>query len=122
MSRMRRRNIDRLIIIIYVVDLLIFNEFSSSILNDNSNLFKKDKHTHVQTSSLNSFFIFLFSISFVSFSLSCLKYNDYNSNMNMIEKTKHDTRISAKNFNHEKMKHDTRISAKGFNHSQKHEF
>ena len=106
MSRMRRRNIDRLIIIIYAVDLLTFNEFFSSTFNDDSNLFEKNKHVHVQTSSLTSSFIFLLSISLVSSSLSRFKYDDYDSNVNMIEKTKHDTRISAK----------------GFSHSQKHEF
>ena len=138
MFRMRRRNINKLIIIIYVVDLSTFNESSSSIYNDDLNLFEKERHAHVQTFSLNLFFIFLFSISLVNFSLSCFKYNDYDSNVNMIEKMKHDTKITAKNFSHEKTEHDTRIIAKDFNyektkhdtrifakdfsHSQKYEF
>ena len=117
MSRMRRRNIDKLIIIIYVVDLSTFNEFFSSIYNDDLNLFEKERHAHVQAFSLNSSFIFLSLISLVSFSLSCFKYDDYDSNVNIIEKTKHDTKIIAKNFSHEKMKHDTKIIAKGFSHS-----
>ena len=100
MSRMRRRNIDKLIIIIYVVDLSIFNEFSSSTFNDDLNLFKKNKNAYVQTFFLISFFIFLLSISLVNSLLSRFKYDDYDLNMNMIEKIKHDTRIFAKDFNH----------------------
>ena len=96
MFRMRRPNIDKLIIIIYVVDLTIFNEFSSSIYNDDLNLFEKEKHAHVQIFSFNLFFIFLSSILFVSFSLLCFKYDDYDSNINMIKKTKHDMKIIAK--------------------------
>ena len=118
MFRMRRCNINKLIIIIYVVNLLTFNKFFSSIHNNNLNLFEKEKHAHIQTFSLNSFFIFLSSISFVSFSLSCFKYDDYDLNVNMIEKMKYDTKIIAKNFNHEKMKHDMKIIAKNFNHEK----
>ena len=118
MSCMRRRNIDKLIIIIYVVDLSTFNKFLSSTFNDDSNLFEKDKHAHVQTFFLISSFIFLFSISLVSFSLFRFKYDDYDLNVNMIEKTKHDTRIFAKDFSHEKTKHDTKIFAKDFNHEK----
>ena len=47
MFRMRRRNIDKLIIIIYVVDLSTFNKFSSLTFNDDSNLFEKNKYVYV---------------------------------------------------------------------------
>ena len=118
MSCMRRRNIDRLIIIIYIVDLSTFNELFSSIFNDDLNLFQKNKHVYVQIFSLISSFIFLVLISLVNFSLFRLKYDDYDLNMNIIEKTKHDTRIFAKNFNHKKTKHDMKIFAKDFNHEK----
>ena len=115
---MRRRNIDKLIIIIYVIDLSKFNEFSSSTFNDDLNLFEKDKHTYVQTFSLNLFFIFLSSILFVNFSLLYFRYDDYDSNVIMIKKTKHDIRIIAKSFNYKKIKHDMKIIAKNFNHEK----